>query len=260
MDRGDVLVDWRLLARLAMLGVLGVYFVRTLIDSGKPEVLDFDARLARNLPSRVAPTPARGAAAAPQPARPQPRPTSLPSPRVIAPAISSATRATNETACTVCGVAANGDRSCCHPGGSWSGQCGSGLAHSWRDGYRACNNAGPADFNVTLSPVEDDRGNFSRWRWSGSFACSLPKASVVPSLVQSHEAAECATAQLQRANVSQTDLHCANIFVNAQGVLTFGDFDTAVVDGIPEANSYGLALEALEDLDPARERGDRRRC
>ena len=66
MDRGDVLVDWRLLARLAMLGVLGVYFVRTLIDSGKPEVLDFDARLARNLPSRVAPTPARGAAAAPR--------------------------------------------------------------------------------------------------------------------------------------------------------------------------------------------------
>ena len=46
MDRGDVLVDWRLLARLAMLGVLGVYFVRTLIDSGKPQVLDFDARLA----------------------------------------------------------------------------------------------------------------------------------------------------------------------------------------------------------------------
>ena len=171
-----------------------------------------------------------------------------------------ATRATTETACSVCAVAANGDSSCCHPGGSWSGQCGSGLAHSWRDGYRACNNAGPADFNVTLSPVEDDRGNFSRWRWSGSFACSLPKASVVPSLVQSHEAAECATAQLQRANVSQTDLHCANIFVNAQGVLTFGDFDTAVVDGIPEANSYGLALEALEDLDPARERGDRRRC
>ena len=60
MDRGDVLVDWRLLARLAMLGVLGVYFVRTLIDSGTPEVLDFDARLARNLPARVAPTPARG--------------------------------------------------------------------------------------------------------------------------------------------------------------------------------------------------------
>ena len=141
MDRGDVLVDWRLLARLAMLGVLGVYFVRTLIDSGKPEVLDFDVRLARNLPSRVAPTPARGAAAAPQPARPQPRPTSLPSPRVTAPAVSSATRATNETACSVCAVAANGDRSCCHPGGSWSGQCGSGLAHSWRDGYRACNDA-----------------------------------------------------------------------------------------------------------------------
>ena len=36
------------------------------------------------------------------------------------------------------------------------------------------------------------------------------------SLVQSHEAAECATAQLQRANVSQTDLRCANIFVNAR--------------------------------------------
>ena len=66
------------------------------------------------------------------------------------------------------GGAGSSDVNCCHPGGNWAGQCGppgSGMPHTWREGWQRCNvfSASEAS-NATRCP----ESKFASWARGGN--------------------------------------------------------------------------------------------